>query len=162
MGANLSEADLDGAILAHAALQNACLCFSGLSHCDFTGAGFGATLITGARIDGARFSTLSAFTLNFRDAETLEGCLWFGGDGTPCPFSRPPVAITGLQQPVVMLDRHVQVGPVTVRAEDWSMPRALPARPPGIPCQGLYPFISAMRKPLGGLVRRHAAAEKLT
>jgi uncharacterized protein YjbI with pentapeptide repeats len=173
-GANLSEASLDGAVFAHAALQNACLCFTALNHCDFTGASFGATDIAGASLDGTRFSTLSAFTLNFRDAEMLRDCQWFTEDGAPCPFSRPPIAITGLLQPVILLDRHVQIGPVTIRMEDWGMEdraikdqtvknqtvkdqtgaKIIPARKTG---QALHPFISAMRQPLAGLVQCRAA-----
>jgi hypothetical protein len=155
-GANMSEGELDGAVFACAALQNTCLCFTALNHCDFTGASFGATDIAGARIDGARFSTLSAFSLNFRDAETLAGCLWFNEDGMPCAFSRPPVAVTGLLQPVILLDRHVQIGPVTLSIEDWAGPKSPPGR--RIDGQGLHPFINAVRKPLNGLERCRAPA----
>ncbi len=143
-GANLSEAMLEGGIFANAALQNTCLCFARLDHCDFSGASFGATDIAGASLNRARFSTLSAFTLNFRDTEGMDQCVWINENGMACPFSRPPVAIGGMIQPIVLLDRHAQVGPVTLRLEDWN------AHDGGL---ALHPFISAVRKPLNDLMR---------
>jgi hypothetical protein len=110
MGANLSEAELDGADFTNAGLQNACLCLAGLRRCRFDGALFGATDIAGARLDRAFFSTLSAFHLNFRDAVSMQGCLYAEPDGAPCVFSRPPVVINGLRWPVIIMDRHIKIG----------------------------------------------------
>ncbi len=118
-GANMSEARLDGTVFTGAALHNACLCLSGLTRCDFTAALFGATDITGARIDRSRFSTPSAFTLNFREAESFDGCLYFDEAMTPCPFSRPPLVISGLAKTIAVMDRHVLAGAVAVEIAEF-------------------------------------------
>lgn len=107
ISANLSEARLCGASIRDAALQDGCLCFAELRGCDFSGSLFGATDIAGAVLDRCHFTTLSAFTLNFRDAESLGECS--AGDD-PVPFSRPPVVISGLVFPVILLDRHIRIG----------------------------------------------------
>lgn len=110
-GANLSEARLDGADFTDAGLQNACLCFSSLRHCRFTGSAFGATDVAGGDLSFARFSTLSALTLNFRDAEIIAECV-YQEDGAPeVPFSVPPLVLQGLIFPVACFDRHIKIGP---------------------------------------------------
>lgn len=110
MGANMSEGVFNGAVFAGAGLQNACLCCSSLAGCDFMDAQFGATDIAGADISNCRFSTLSALTLNFRDVRLLDGCVFADPGGAACPFSRPPVAILGLDYPVAVFDRHLKIG----------------------------------------------------
>lgn len=119
MGANLSEADLSGTNFRDAGLQNACLCFSTMNDCAFTGASFGGTDIAGAHIAHGLFDTLSAFTLNFRDAAQLSGCRFKNPDETLCLFSRPPVVLAGLQYPVILMDRHIKIGAMALSHDDW-------------------------------------------
>ena len=110
MGANLSEGDFTAADFTGAGLQNACFAASILDGCDFDGAQFGATDIAGASLRGCRFTTLSAFSLGFRDAAVLEDCRFDDLSGPVCPFSRPPVVIHGLDYPVIIMDRHMKIG----------------------------------------------------
>jgi hypothetical protein len=154
VSANLSEACLDGSILAGAALQNACLCFGSFKNCDFTGAQFGATDIAGAALDGARFSTPSAFTLNFRDARSLLACLYIGEENrSVSSFSRPPLVLTGLAQPVAILDRDIQIGPVSVPLERAGLLFGGYRQGQWLESQGFYAFLTALRQPLQALLR---------
>lgn len=129
VGANLSEARLDHADFTDAELQNACLCFSSLRHATLAGCGFGATDIAGADVSFALFSTLSALTLNFRDAAALESCLYHEDGAAPIPFSAPPVVLQGLYHPVAVFDAHIKIGAmVAAHAELLRHPRD--SRPP--------------------------------
>ncbi len=119
MGANLSEALMDYTNFSSAEMQNTCLCESSLQHTLFEGALFGGTDITGAQINHSCFSTLSAFHLAFRDAESLHSCQFINPDGTPCPFSRPPVVIEGLTYPVILMDQHLKIGPHARTFSAW-------------------------------------------
>lgn len=146
-GANISEAALEGATLTNTALQNACFSFADLRNCDFTGGLFGATDITGARMDGARFSTLSSFTLNFRDTASMDNCLFFNEAGNEnCRFSRPPIAITGLAWPVALLDSHIQVGSNSIALTRLPFKRGY--RQTEI--TRLQAFLNVLRNPLDG------------
>jgi hypothetical protein len=146
-GANISEAALEGAILTNAALQNACFSFADLRQCDFTGGLFGATDITGARMDGARFSTLSSFTLNFRDTASMDDCLFFNETSREsCRFSRPPIAITGLAWPVALLDSHVQVGSNSIALGRLPFKRGYKQAD----ITRLQAFLNVLRNPLEG------------
>lgn len=110
-GANLSEADMRHATFAGASLQGACLCGSDLRHVDFIASQFSGTDIADADIRGAIFSGASAFTLNFRDARAMSGCLYMNEiQARTARFSRPPVAIAGFPTEIVILDDAIQVG----------------------------------------------------
>lgn len=119
MGANLSDACLDNADFTNANLQAACLCFSSLRYCNFTGCLFGATDIAGADLSHSLFSTLSAFSLNFRDAKAMAHCLYQDADTYLCPISKPPIAIQGLTYPVILMDTHIKVGKTLKPYKDW-------------------------------------------
>lgn len=125
-GANMSEARMRGARLVGAALPGTCLAFADLQKCDFTDALFGATDIAGATVNGAHFSTLSAFTLNFRDTYGMADCTFrHETSGASCGFSRPPVAINGLDVPVILMDRHCLIGSRILPGDYKSGPRWL-------------------------------------
>lgn len=119
-GANLSEARLSGASFAHATLYGTCLCFSALDSCDFRGAFFGGTDVAGAVLDRGRFSTLSAFSLNFIDAGQLQNCLYHAEDGKGCAFSKPPLVLHGLAQPIVLMEEHILIGHRLLRRAEWA------------------------------------------
>lgn len=132
-GANLSEAALDGVDFSDAALHGTCLCLSAMRGCRFDGALFGGTDIAGCDIRDGVFSTLSAFTLNFRDSRIMAGCAFADMDGNRLPMSRPPVVVTGLASPVALLDSHIMIGheaqplsDLRGRAND-NLPRRLPS-----------------------------------
>lgn len=110
IGANLSEAHLDSAIFAGCSMESACLAFSSLRHADFTDAQFGGTDIAGTALDGAKFSTLSSFHLNFTDTESMHNCRFINPDDTICIFSTPPCLIHGLARPVIMIGQSLKIG----------------------------------------------------
>lgn len=120
-GANLSEARLDGTSFTNATLHAACLCLSSLAGCGFEGSLFGATDVTGCLMQSCRFSTLSAFSLNFIDAANLEDCSFRNSQGFVCPFSKPPVALHGFALPVIFLDRHLKIGSLTKTYQEWAL-----------------------------------------
>lgn len=118
-GANLSEARLDKSRLEGANLQGACLCESSLRWCDFRDASFGATQIAGSDLTGSIFSTLSAFTLDFASCQAMAGCIYHNAHGESCPISQPPVVISGLPRPVVLMDRHIKIGHAVATYAQW-------------------------------------------
>ncbi len=118
-GANLSEAKLDGTSFTSATLYGACLCVSSLRSCHFEGASFGASDISGSDVSECRFSTLSALRLNFIDAEKIENCQFTDGSGQTCPFSLPPLYVSGLAMPVVFMDEHLKIGTIVKSYQDW-------------------------------------------
>jgi len=110
-GANLSESYCKGANFAGTSLFNTCLAYSNLTTCNFQDASFGATDMAGAVIDGARFSTLSAFTIDFTKARQMHGCTFTAHDGSISSLSTPPICITGVDKaPIIMLDEHIYRG----------------------------------------------------
>lgn len=117
-GANLSESVLSGTSLAGTTLHGACLCFSDLENCDFCGALFGGTDIAGTRLDRSRFAGLSTFSLNFIDADSLKDCLYLDTDGQKHLFSHPPLVVLGLPQPLILTERHIQVGHTLILRPD--------------------------------------------
>lgn len=106
-GANLSEATLDSADFRNASLYNTCLCESSLKNCNFEDACFGATDIDSSALCYSRFSTYSAFTLPFRRAENMQGCVYRSIHGQTIQMSAPPIVIEGLSIPLVITDHHV-------------------------------------------------------
>lgn len=111
-GANLSEGVLARCILRNATLYGACLCQTIVTDTDMTGALCGGTDIAGSQWRRVRFSTLSALHMNFHEAEALEACVFFDeATGRGAAFSRPPLTVTGLPQPLVVLDDDVRIGP---------------------------------------------------
>jgi len=109
-GANASECRIQGADLTGATLHGTILCESDLSHSCMDFAGFGATDIFDTILDDCRFSSLSAFTLDFIEASSMTGSCFINPCGTPCPMSRPPVLIQGLNQRMIIMDRHLKIG----------------------------------------------------
>jgi len=70
-GANISEAYVSGARFTNASLYNTCFCDSNLAGSNFNGAFFGGTDIFGSIISRSQFSTLSAFSLDFTAARQI-------------------------------------------------------------------------------------------
>ncbi|MBI4030500.1 MAG: pentapeptide repeat-containing protein [Proteobacteria bacterium] len=157
MGANLSEAALDSADFTNACLQSSCLCFSSLRGCHFEGAAFGATDIAGCDVSGSLFSTLSAFSLNFIDAENMVGCRYLHNNAT-CNFSRPPIFINGLPFAISLMDENVLTGSRLWRRKDiYALANdSWPAAIPGDACSSLYAFIRSY----GSLLRNLPATRR--
>ncbi|MCB1538530.1 MAG: pentapeptide repeat-containing protein [Alphaproteobacteria bacterium] len=110
-GANLSEADLTGASLRGTDATLACLAESRLIDMDCTDATFTGAHITGAVMEGCRFSTPSALALPFDMLQSM-GTQTYAHDnnGTALPFAACPIVITGLGPRIVRLDRHILIG----------------------------------------------------
>lgn len=147
-GANLSEGLLQDCLLAHATLIGACLCESTIINCDFTGVLCGGADIAGAAIEGCLFTTLSAMQMNFHESANITACaLRDEITGQLAPFSRAPVYIGGLPQPLIILDHDVRIGAHLVAHDIWQA-IANDNRPGNVterPDSGVYQ-----------LVRRHA------
>lgn len=109
-GANASECLLAGANLTGATLHGTTLCESDLSYACMESAAFGATDIFASVLKECHFSSLSAFTLDFIDADSMSGSHFINPCGTICPMSRPPVLIQGLNQRIIIMDRHIKIG----------------------------------------------------
>jgi len=110
-GANMSEAYFKDCRFSGAALYNTCFYDSNLTGCDFSDASFGATDIFGTIISHSRFSTLSCFSLDFQAVENMDGCVFKNRDGRICRMSRPPLVVKGLgRKPIIFMDDHVKAG----------------------------------------------------
>jgi len=110
-GANISECYCKGANFKDTSLYNTCFAYSNLSQSDFTGAQFGATDMSGAIIDRAKFSTLSAFSIDFANTKQMHECTFTAQDGNISTLSNPPIVITGLRpSPIIMLDNDIYNG----------------------------------------------------
>ncbi len=110
-GANFSESNLIGAHLQDSELYNTCFAYSEMSHSDFRGASFGATMIEGCIIDGATFSTLSCFDLDFRNVATMKDCKFESFDGALYGMTKHPIVLKGLlNTPIVILDQTITIG----------------------------------------------------
>ena len=110
-GANMSEGFFRGCKFNGAALYNTCFVDSNISNCDFKDASFGATDIEGTILNGAQFSTLSAFTLDFARTRGMRGCNFINPDGQICRMSKPPIVIHGLgRAPIIMMDDKTKYG----------------------------------------------------
>jgi hypothetical protein len=120
-GANMSETHMSKASLKNTTLHAACLCLADLRGCDMRGALFGATDIAGARMDDAKFSTISAFGLNFIDCASMTNCLFYEEDFN-FAFSTPPLFLQGLSKPVIFTDNHLKIGSQTKLFEQWAIP----------------------------------------
>lgn len=128
-GANLSEARLDGADLRGAVMHGTILCYSSLVKCRLEDVSFGATEITGTVLDHCRFSTLSAFDLEFTMCESMKKAHFINPCGTPCPINRPPIVIQGLRTPIIIMDRHFKKGHQVYTLQDLpSVQRGLRLR----------------------------------
>lgn len=111
-GANMSETYCRNANFENASLFNTCLAYSNMSNCNFKGASFGATDMSASLIDGAQFSTLSAFTIDFSKVRQMRNCTFHADDLAVSKLSKPPIVITGLRNsPIMMLDDDIYHGP---------------------------------------------------
>lgn len=109
LGANISEASLRRTSFKNAQMHSAVLCESIIDAASFEGTLFGATDIAGAKIKRCLFDSLSAFSLNFRDAAEVSLNGFMAAQEQLCEFSRPPLALHGLPYPVACLDRKLLV-----------------------------------------------------
>ncbi|MGH1398131.1 MAG: pentapeptide repeat-containing protein [Alphaproteobacteria bacterium] len=110
-GANMSEANLYGANLSHTALHNTCFAYSDLSEADFTGAHCGATDIAMAYLDECTFSDISCFTLNFKQATSMQNCRFTTQNGESSHFSKAPIIINGLiESPLIITENTAYIG----------------------------------------------------
>lgn len=106
-GANLSECVFEQCGFEHAVFHGACLCESSIAMCHFGGALFGATDISGADIKGCGFSTLSALSMNYINARSIDYCCYQDSGEAIHSFSSPPVTIGGLPYPVAILEDNI-------------------------------------------------------
>jgi len=110
-GANISEAYVSGARFTNASLYNTCFCDSNLAGSNFNGAFFGGTDIFGSIISRSQFSTLSAFSLDFTAARQMNDCIYITAQGQICRMSRPPIVISGIaRKPIVVMDDTIKAG----------------------------------------------------
>lgn len=110
-GANMSEAYINAANFTNASLYNTCFCDSAMTAGNFDGAFFGGTDIFGSLISRSQFSTLSAFSLDFKGARQMEDCIYINPNGRISAMSRPPIVISGLaRKPIVIMDDTVKAG----------------------------------------------------
>ncbi|MGZ9097253.1 MAG: pentapeptide repeat-containing protein [Micavibrio sp.] len=124
-GANASECRMNGADFTGATLHGTILCESDLSHACMGSAAFGATDVFAAVLNDCHFSSLSAFTLDFIDASSMTGSCFVNPCGTVCPMSRPPVLIQGLNQRMIIMDRHIKIGHDVFALNSAQRPAAL-------------------------------------
>lgn len=148
-GANLSEALIEECDMRGAVLHGACLCESRVERSDLSAALCGGTDIAGAAIIRCAFSSLSALLMDFVSCARIEDCLFHDeATGTAALFTRAPIHVSGLEQPVTILDTHVRVGGhliprsvwLSIANDNW------PGKPGQRPDGAVYQF-----------VRRHAA-----
>ncbi|MBX2834253.1 MAG: pentapeptide repeat-containing protein [Micavibrio sp.] len=110
-GTNLSESTLNSAIFENTLLYNTCLCESDLATADFQGAMFGATDIFYSKLDESSFSTLSCFTLNFKDATSMRNIRFYNSDGSVITLSSPPIVINGVaNKPIIITEQKFMIG----------------------------------------------------
>lgn len=110
-GANISESYLKGSVFKNTALYNTCFAYSNMTTCNFQSASFGATDICGAIISGAEFSSLSCFSLDFQTARQMDNCIFISHDGHINPMSKPPIVIKGFHnRPIIMTDHNILAG----------------------------------------------------
>lgn len=110
-GANLSESTLKSCLFVNANLVDTCFSYSTLSGSDFQGARFGATDIAGAELSFCRFSGLSAFSLDYMSANSIQGCTYAHQDNCEIPMNHPPRVLKGLlHRPLILMDQHALIG----------------------------------------------------
>jgi len=120
-GANLSESVLNHAVFTNCSLYNACLAHSSLQACDFIHASFGATDVTQADLSDAAFSSLSAFSLNFAAARSVQRAYFMDADGRTSAMSKPPIVIHGLNpHPLIFIDKDLYLGHRPIRSRRMS------------------------------------------
>lgn len=123
-GANLSEAIIHNSNFRNTSLYNCCMSHSDLQKCDFSGAGFGGTLIDYADLGGCSFSTLSCFDLDFVYCKNLEGCKFIEPNNRYYEMSGAPIVIKGmLNTPIILFDKTVKIGDRTMKRS--AMPQLL-------------------------------------
>lgn len=120
MGANISDARLTAANFSNTNLPAACFAQSHLEHCDFTGAICGNTEFAGAVMKHCFFDTLSALSQNFIDMQTIKDCIFAEDTMTSCRFNSAPIAVKGLQLPVILFDDHMKLGSHLKLYSDWT------------------------------------------
>ena len=114
-GANMSDSDLRGCDFTHANLADSCMAYADLRHCDLYYCRIGATDITGARLDNARLAGPDSFALPFASCASMQHCVYYDEDRTAYTLHRPPVVVTGLPEPVVIMEQGIKYGAGLVR-----------------------------------------------
>lgn len=117
-GANISEAQLKHTCFRNAQLQGVIFCESLLFCTDLRGAQCGGTDISAAQLIRCQFDTLSALDLNFRDSDLIKNCTFTNSDQTLYRFSKPPVVIKGLDYLMGCFDHYMMIGPVSIKHHD--------------------------------------------
>lgn len=121
MGANLSEAAIEDCDLRDTTLYGAVFCDSDVRNCNFSGALCGGTDVAAARVERCLFSSLSAVTMNFRDCDRVMDCAFHDEmAGQTALFSKAPVYIGGLDQPVIVFDTHIRIGGHMIARSVWT------------------------------------------
>jgi uncharacterized protein YjbI with pentapeptide repeats len=107
--ANLSEANFDGAQFNHCILDNSFFCESSLNDAVFINNGMSGCDIAASSLKNTIFSGYSSLSLNFRDSDIIENCIYYDQNKNACRFSRPPIAIYGLSKRLVCFDNLVDI-----------------------------------------------------
>lgn len=125
IGANMSECYLDGTIFDDSSLYNTCFAYSQMPSCSFLGCQFGATMIEGCNIQDSKFSTSSCFDLDFYLTTAMSGCIYVDQNYRTHKMSEPPSVLKGfLNTPIIILDQSIKVGSQFFSYED-ALPSVL-------------------------------------
>ncbi len=106
-GANISEAIFINCDFSFADLLDTCMCYSIFINCNFKETRFGATDISMAEFNNCIFTGYHSFSLNFADCKKITNCRYISECNQICPINSPPIFISGLNQPIAIMDKHI-------------------------------------------------------
>ena len=106
-GANMSEGCFRGCDFSNALLHSACLNESDFSDAAFINTRFGDTDCAGTNFSNALFSGLTTFYMRLHESYSLDHAHYIHDDGRAYKMTQAPVVLSGLGQPVVLLDHHI-------------------------------------------------------
>ena len=119
LGANLCEALFENCTFAGSQLQSSFWCFSNMNNCDFSYTSFAGTDISGTHIKNSRFAAPSTFNLNFIDCEVISNCHYFQ-DNICYHFDKPPVRVSGLAYPIIRIGAFIKIGSQIKSPDEWQ------------------------------------------
>ncbi|MAS87746.1 MAG: hypothetical protein CMH30_07215 [Micavibrio sp.] len=110
--ANLSECNFEGAQFNHCILDNSFLCESTLNNAVFINNGMSGCDVAASNLKSTIFSGYSSLSLNFRDSDAIEDCIYYDQNKNTCLFSQAPIVIYGLSKRLVCFNNLVDVNGV--------------------------------------------------
>lgn len=114
-GANLNEANMtsgkfEGADFRTANLLNSCLAEADCAEVNFEGAYFSKTIFTDCDLSKTKFSCPSIFNVELAEVASLEGAIYSHLGEIDCDLSHAPLIIRGLHKPFIFMDDVTLVG----------------------------------------------------